>query len=91
MPGQVCLREKEARNHDLLDTVNRIAIARNMALVGTRQEILVDGPSKTNSSRLQGRTSQNKPVIIERGAARVGELLPITIRECTGFTLYGEA
>ena len=90
MPGQVCLREKEARNHDLLDTVNRIATARNRALVGTQQVILVDGPSKTNPNRLQGRTSQNKPVIVERGSVKVGELLPITIRECTGFTLYGE-
>ena len=89
MPDQVCLREKEARNHDLLDTVNRIAIARNRALVGTQQVILVDGPSKTNPNRLQGRTSQNKPVIIEQGIAKVGELLPVTIRECTGFTLYG--
>lgn len=90
MPDQVCLREKEARNHDLLDTVNRIAIARNMALVGSRQIILVDGPSKTNANRLQGRTSQNKPVIIERGTVKVGEIVPVTIRECTGFTLYGE-
>ena len=89
MPDQVCLREKEERNHDLLDTVNRIAIARNRALVGTQQVILVDGPSKTNPNRLQGRTSQNKPVIIEQGIAKVGELLPVTIRECTGFTLYG--
>ncbi len=91
MPDQVCLREKEERNHDLLDTVNRIAVARNRALVGSRQVILVDGPSKTNPDRLQGRTSQNKPVIIEKGDAAVGSLVPVTIRECTGFTLYGEA
>lgn len=89
MPGQICLREKEARNHDLLETVNRIAIARNNALVGTRQTILVEGPSKTNPNRLQGRTSQNKPVIIEKGDAQIGTLVPVTICECTGFTLYG--
>lgn len=90
MPGQICLRVKEERNHDLLETVNRIAIARNNALVGTLQTILVEGPSKTNPDRLQGRTSQNKPVIIAGGTARVGSLVSVRIKESTGFTLYGD-
>lgn len=90
MPDQICLRVKEERNHDLLETVNRIAVARNQALVGTTQTILVEGPSKSNAARLQGRTSQNKPVIIEGGSAQVGTIVPVLIRECTGFTLYGD-
>lgn len=90
MAEQICLRVKEERNHDLLETVNRIAVARNQALVGTQQTILVEGPSKNNPDRLQGRTSQNKPVIIPGGTAEVGSLVPVRIAECTGFTLYGE-
>ena len=89
MENQICLRVKEERNHDLLECVNRIATARNMALVGTQQSILVEGPSKNNPDRLQGRTSQNKPVIIEGGTAEVGSIVPVRIDECTGFTLYG--
>ncbi len=90
MPDQICLRVKEERNHDLLETVNRIAAARNMALVGTEQSILVEGPSKNNPDRQQGRSSQNKPVIIQKGKAEVGTIVPVRITECTGFTLYGE-
>lgn len=90
MENQICLRVKEERNHDLLETVNRIAVARNQALVGTEQTILVEGPSKNNPDRLQGRTSQNKPVIIPGGTAEIGTLVPVRISECTGFTLYGE-
>lgn len=90
MDNQICLRVKEERNHDLLECVNRIATARNNALIGTLQTILVEGPSKTNPDRLQGRTSQNKPVIIEGGSAQIGSIVPVRIRECTGFTLYGE-
>ncbi len=90
MENQICLRVKEERNHDLLETVNRIAVARNQALVGTEQTILVEGPSKNNPDRLQGRTSQNKPVIIPGGSAEIGTLVPVCISECTGFTLYGE-
>lgn len=90
MPDQICLRVKEERNHDLLETVNRIATARNHALVGTLQHILVEGPSKNNPERLQGRTSQNKPVIIPGGSATPGSIVPVRINECTGFTLYGD-
>ena len=90
MDNQICLRVKEERNHDLLETVNRIAVARNQALVGTELTILVEGPSKNNPDRLQGRTSQNKPVIIPGGTAEIGTLVPVRISECTGFTLYGE-
>lgn len=91
MQNQVCNRIKEQRNQDLLETVNRIAVARNQALVGSTQTILVEGPSKTNPDRFQGRTSQNKPVIVESGNAPVGSIVPVLIRECTGFTLYGDA
>lgn len=91
LPGQIHYREKERRNQALLEVVNRIAVARNQALVGTQQTILVEGPSKTNPDRLQGRTSQNKPVIITNGGGKVGTLVPVTITECTGFTLYAEA
>ncbi len=80
---------KEERNQDLLAVVNAIAIARNNALVGTVQEVLVEGPSKTNRERLTGRTSQNKPVILEASSAMIGELVPVKIEESTGFTLYG--
>lgn len=91
LPGQIHYREKERRNQALLEVVNRIAVARNQALVGTEQSILVEGPSKTNPDRMQGRTSQNKPVIITSGTAQVGTLCKVRINECTGFTLYGEA
>lgn len=87
---KVDTKQIRERNHDLLETVNRIAVARNQALVGTAQTILVEGASKNNPDRLQGRTSQNKPVIIPGGTAEVGTLVPVRIAECTGFTLYGE-
>ncbi len=39
----------------LLDVVNRIAQEKNAALVGTRQQVLCEGPSKTNAARLTGK------------------------------------
>ncbi len=89
MEGQLCLRVKEERNQRLLQVVNRIAEQRNHALVGSEQEILVEKFSKTNAQRLQGRSPQNKPVIIEGGEELIGQIVKVKITECTGFTLYG--
>ena len=80
---------KEARNQDLLAVVNEIAIRKNRDLVGSVQEVLLEGPSKTNAARLSGRTSQNKPVMVDAAPDLAGEILPIRIEESTGFTLYG--
>ncbi|MEM6910861.1 MAG: tRNA (N6-isopentenyl adenosine(37)-C2)-methylthiotransferase MiaB [Verrucomicrobiota bacterium] len=91
MEGQLSERVKEERNQDLLELVGRFAKRKNQALVGTTQEILVEGPSKTNAATLSGRTSQNKIVIVEGPSERLtGELLEVEIQESTGFTLYGD-
>ena len=89
MENQIPEEVKEARNQDLLAVVNEIAIRKNRALVGTVQEVLLEGPSKTNAARLSGRTSQNKPVKVDAAPDLAGEILPIRIEESTGFTLYG--
>lgn len=89
MPDQIPLRLKEARNHDLLQTVNAIAIAKNAQLVGTEQDVLIEGPSKSNAEKLSGRTPQNKPVILEGTSDLIGQIVPVKITESTGFTLYG--
>ena len=91
MPDQLPERVKEERNQDLLGVVNAIAIAKNAALVGTLQEVLCEGPSKTNKTRLGGRSLHNKPVIFEGDHARcTGQILSLAITESSGFTLYGE-
>ena len=89
MENQIPEEVKEARNQDLLAVVNEIAIRKNRDLVGTVQEVLLEGPSKTNAARLSGRTSQNKPVMVDAAPDLAGEILPIRIEESTGFTLYG--
>ncbi len=90
MPDQLTELEKESRNQRLLEVVNRIAISKNSALVGTRQQVLCEGPSKTNAARLSGRTSQNKIVIFDGDAQLLtGQLLDIQIEESGGFSLFG--
>jgi tRNA-2-methylthio-N6-dimethylallyladenosine synthase len=90
MGDQLAESVKEERNQRLLEVVNRIAIAKNAALLGTRQQVLCEGPSKNNAARLGGRTGHNKIVIFEGDPSRLtGQLLDVDIRDSTGFTLYG--
>jgi len=90
MEEQLSEREKEERNQHLLSVQNRLTTEKNAALIGTVQQILVEGPSKTNKEKLSGRTSQNKIVIIDGDAERMtGQLLDVKIEDSTGYTLYG--
>jgi tRNA-2-methylthio-N6-dimethylallyladenosine synthase len=89
MPDQVDERIKEARNHDLLEVVDNAARRINERLIGRRLEVLCEGPSKTNPSRLMGRTRGNKIVLFESNADLIGTFVDVQIERATGFSLYG--
>jgi len=52
-------------------------------------EVLCEGPSKTNSARLMGRTRTNKIVVFEGDNELIGQLVDIQIERANGFSLYG--
>src|SRR5438876_1379435 len=89
MADQIDERIKERRNHHLLEIVNESARRINERLVGRTLEVLCEGPSKTNRSRLMGRTRTNKIVLFERPEEFVGVLVDVRIERATGFSLYG--
>ena len=63
---------------------------KNAELIGTCQEILCTGPSKTNKEKLSGRTTQNKIVIVDGDADELtGEIFKVDIEDSTGYTLFG--
>jgi len=89
MADQIDEATKEARNQDLLGIVNASTRRANEKLVGTRVEVLCEGPSKTNVARLMGRTRTNKVVVFEAGRDRIGEIFDVAIEHANGFSLYG--
>ena len=80
---------KEARNHDLLEVVDDSARRINERLIGATLEVLCEGPSKTNPSRLMGRTRTNKIALFENDRDVIGSFVDIRIERATGFSLYG--
>src|SRR5881394_138971 len=89
IPEQVEESVKEERNHDLLRIVNESARRAGERLIGRAVEILCEGPSKTNSARLMGRTRGNKIVVFEGDRKLIGEILDVRIQKANGFSLYG--
>ncbi|MDG1975579.1 MAG: MiaB/RimO family radical SAM methylthiotransferase [Akkermansiaceae bacterium] len=90
MDEQLSDKVKEERNQILLRIQEQLTTTKNAKLIGTVQQVLCEGPSKTNKKRLSGRTSQNKIVIFDGKAERMaGQLLDIRIEDSTGYTLYG--
>ena len=81
---------KMERNQVLLRILDEIADRRVKSLLGCEDEILVEGESRTNPARFQGRTRTNRLVLIESNERWRGELLPVRLTESTGFTYYAE-
>ena len=90
MPDQVPAEVREERNARLLERVNEIAGRKYDALVGRRVQILVEGPSRRNAARMEGRTRSNKIVVFDGSERHRGELLELDIQRAGSFTLYGD-
>jgi tRNA-2-methylthio-N6-dimethylallyladenosine synthase len=88
MPGQVPEEVREERNRVLLEVLAKGSLRRSQSLVGTVQEVLVEGPDKTGQ-RFMGRTRGNRATVFEASPRLVGSLVPVEITRASVSTLYG--
>jgi tRNA-2-methylthio-N6-dimethylallyladenosine synthase len=89
MDEQIPHKVKVARLEQLVEVVQRRAAERAQRFVGRRLEVLVEGPSRTDATRLRGRTRHNKVVNFD-GLADEGDLVMVEITGATSQTLTGE-
>jgi tRNA-2-methylthio-N6-dimethylallyladenosine synthase len=80
---------KVQRMERLVEAVQRHARERATRFIGRDLEVLVEGPSRTDPSRLRGRTRHNK-VVNFAGLSSPGELTQVRIDSATSQTLAGE-
>ena len=73
----------------LVEAVQRRARERAQRFVGRTMEVLVEGVSRTDASKLRGRTRHGKTVNFT-GLAQPGELVQVEIASATSTTLAGE-
>jgi tRNA-2-methylthio-N6-dimethylallyladenosine synthase len=89
MDGQLPHAVKRERMERLVELVQRLARERAQRFVGRTMEVLVEGPSRTDASKLRGRTRHNKTVNFT-GSAQPGEYTQVEIHSATSTTLAGE-
>jgi tRNA-2-methylthio-N6-dimethylallyladenosine synthase len=88
MPDQVPDEVKRERIERLIDVVQGVAAARNRNRVGGVEEVLAEGPSRTDAAILRGRTRRNTTVNFT-GNASAGELVGVRIESASSTTLRG--
>jgi tRNA-2-methylthio-N6-dimethylallyladenosine synthase len=81
---------KVERMERLVEVIQRHAHEHAQRFVGRRLEVLVEGPSRNDPSRLRGRSRHNKVVNFD-GLARAGDLVEVQITGASSQTLTGQA
>jgi tRNA-2-methylthio-N6-dimethylallyladenosine synthase len=89
MGDQIPDEVKEHRNQVLLDILRKNSERRNAILLGTVEEVLVEGPDKTGL-RFTGRTRGNRVCIFDANPRLIGRVVPLKIDRASVSTLYGE-
>ena len=89
MAGQVAEEVKEQRNQTLLEILQKNSVRRNAALLGTVEQVLVEGTDQTGR-RFTGRTRGNRVCVFDAEPRLIGELVQLRIDRASVSTLYGE-
>ena len=86
MGDQVPEDVKRDRIERLIEVVQQVAHERNQVRIGRAEEVLVEGPSRTDPALLRGRTRRNTTVNFA-GTASPGDLVHVEIDSATSTTL----
>ena len=82
---------KKERLHRLMEVQNEISLEKNAALKGTVQEVLAEGPSRTDEDVWTGRTGTNKIVLWRKnGQETEGDIVRVRITQPQTWVLKGE-
>jgi ribosomal protein S12 methylthiotransferase len=95
MPEQVTERVKRERHRKLMRAQARLSFRRNRSLIGTIEQVIVEGFSEETELLLKGRSSRQAPdidgqVYITSGNANVGDIVTLKITDSSDYDLIGE-
>lgn len=90
MEDQIPEDLKMRRLYELLKVQDEISMAKNEAIVGACQEILVDGFNPKDNSQLTGRTKSNKIVFFSSQENLIGQFVNVKIVGAGNWSLRGE-
>lgn len=95
MEEQITERVKRQRYKRLMKVQARVSFKQNRRLIGTVEQVLVEGYSDETDLLLKGRSSRQAPdidglVYITAGTANVGDIVPVRITDSSDYDVIGE-
>ena len=86
---QISEKIKQERLQRVIDLQKEHTLNRNLKIVGTTQEVLVEKESKMLKTQWAGRTDSNKWVVFDKENVKINDIISVKINEAKGITLYG--
>jgi len=95
LPGQCTEEEKSERRQRLMELQSGISLAKNQAMIGRVEKVLVEGWSRETDLLLEGRARFQAPeidgcVYINAGVGNPGDIVDVRITEAHPYDLVGE-
>ena len=90
LPDTTPMEVKKQRLAILQDRINQQAQSISRGMVGTRQRLLITGPSRKDPSEIQGRTENNRVVNLKGDTALIGQFVDAMIGQALPNSLRGE-
>ena len=95
MEEQITERVKRLRYKKLMKVQARVSFKQNRRLIGTVEQVLVEGYSDETDLLLKGRSSRQAPdidglVYITGGTANVGDIVPVRVTDSSDYDIIGE-
>ena len=82
---------KEERLARVITLQERINEEQQRALIGTEQEVLIDGAHPREPGLMNGRTDGYRAITVSGEGLRIGDLVWVRVTESSGHWLYAEA
>lgn len=90
LPDDVPVEIKRERNLTLLKAQEAVSLRKRRSLIGRTVEVLAEGQSRRDPSRMTGRTRDNYIVHFESPADLSGRLVSVRITSATPLTVSGD-
>ncbi len=81
---------KKKRNNELLVIQKKISHEKNKAMIGSEQEILVEGISRMSTKEVMGRTRNSTPCVFPADEELIGQLVKVKVTDTSPTTLKAE-
>jgi len=89
LPDDVPEAVKKERHARLAEAQEMISLEKNRARTGLTEEVLAEGPSKSNPRRLTGRTRTCRLIHFPGSAALAGRIVNVQVTGATALSLMG--